>query len=81
MDKLNKILVVTPRFPYPEAGACEQDRAEGIRQLQRLGFKVRVIEKFFDWQSVEEIKKYWANQGVEIVSVPYVLNCISKIEK
>lgn len=79
--EMKKILLVTPRFPYPEAGACEQDRAEGIRQLQRLGFEVRVIGKFFDWQNTEEIKKYWTNQGVSVMPVPYVLNRISKVEK
>lgn len=66
-----KVLVVTPRFPYPETGACEQDRAEGIRQLQRLGYEVRVVGKFFDWQDTEVIKKEWAERGVPVQLVPY----------
>lgn len=81
MKEIKKILLVTPRFPYPESGACEQDRAEGIRQLQRLGFEIRVIGKFFDWQNISEIKKYWSDQGVQVVDVPYVFNRLSKAEK
>lgn len=81
MSKIKKILIMTPRFPYPEAGACEQDRAEGIRQLKRLGFEVRVIGKFFDWQNAGEIKKYWFNQGVQVADVPYVFDKKSKKEK
>lgn len=66
-----KILVITPRFPYPEAGACEQDRAEGIRQLKRSGFEVRVIGKCFDWQNREEIIGYWKKEGIDVDLVPY----------
>lgn len=66
-----KVLVITPRFPYPEAGACEQDRAEGIRQLQRLGYEVQVIGKVFDWQDTTVIKKEWEGMGVPVQLVPY----------
>lgn len=72
MASKKKILVVTPRFPFPEAGACEQDRAEGIRQLQRLGFEVRVISKVFDWQKTEVITALWEKAGVGVTLVPYV---------
>ncbi len=76
-----KILVVTPRFPYPEAGACQQDRAEGIRQLKRLGFDVRVLTKIFDWQDPETIKQVWKNEGVVVGTVPYKYQRLSKKEK
>ena len=76
-----KILVVTPRFPYPEAGACQQDRAEGIRQLKRLGFDVRVLTKIFDWQDPEIIKNVWKNEGVVVETVPYKYQRLSKKEK
>jgi hypothetical protein len=66
-----KILVVTPRFPYPEAGADEQDRAGGIRQLLRLGFDVEVISKVFSWQPVDEIKSFWGKLGVKVTLIPY----------
>src|SRR3989338_8902785 len=67
----SKILVVTPRFPYPEAGADEQDRAEGIRQMKRLGYDVRVVAKCFDWQAKDEIVAAWQNEGVPVTLVPY----------
>ena len=66
-----KILVITPRFPYPEAGACEQDRADGIRQLARLGFEVQVIGKVFDWQDSEEIVNFWKKEDVPVTLVEY----------
>lgn len=71
MPTQRKILVVTPRFPYPEAGACEQDRAEGIRQLRRLGYEVRVLAKYFDWQNPKEIETQWERERVPVTLVPY----------
>ena len=66
-----RVLVVTPRFPYPEAGACEQDRAESIRQLQHLGFEVHLIGKVFDWQDKQAITGYWQSHGVPVRLVGY----------
>lgn len=68
---MKRVLVITPRFPYPEAGACEQDRADGIRQLTRLGCEVRVIGKYFDWQNPDEIISHWQKEGVAVTLVPY----------
>ncbi|MDP2684207.1 MAG: glycosyltransferase [bacterium] len=76
-----KILVITPRFPYPEAGACEQDRADGLRQLKRLGYDVKVIGKFFDFQDKEKIVNLWNEEGVDVIPVEYVMNKISKAGK
>lgn len=66
-----KILVVTPRFPYPETGADEQDRAEGIRQLKRLGYEVQVVAKYFAWQDSSHITQMWSRAGVPVTLVPY----------
>lgn len=77
----NKILVVTPRFPYPEAGACEQDRADGFRQLQRLGYDVKVIGKFFQWQKIDEIIDFWEKEGIQVIPTPYILDKIGKMGK
>ena len=66
-----KILVITPRFPYPEAGACEQDRAEGLRQLRRLGFEVRAIGKYFEWKSADELVGAWRAFGIPLPLIPY----------
>ncbi len=68
---MKKVLVVTPRFPYPEAGADEQDRAGGIRQLKRLGFEVVVLGKYFDWQDTKEIESSWNKEGVSVTLLPY----------
>lgn len=65
------ILVVTPRFPYPESGACEQDRAEGFRQLKRLGHEVAVLGKYFDWQDAKEIEAFWKKENIPVTLVPY----------
>ncbi len=67
-----KILIVTPRFPYPDAGACEQDRAEGFRQLKRFGCDIRVIGKAFDWQDARHIREVWEKEDVPVTLVPYV---------
>lgn len=74
LEEKKKILVIMPRFPYPEAGACEQDRAEGIRQLLRLGFDVRVVAKYFDWQDPTFIQNIWKKEGVVVDLVPYQKN-------
>lgn len=71
MNNKPKILIITPRFPYPEAGADEQDRAGNIRQLQRLGYEVQVIAKFFDWQNPTEIQNRWEKEGIAVTLVPY----------
>jgi hypothetical protein len=38
-----RILVMTAPFPFAEKGACPQDRTEGVKQLIRLGYEVRVV--------------------------------------
>lgn len=72
MGDKGKILVVTPRFPIPTAGACEQDRMEGILQLKRLGFEVRVIGKVFDFQDKNKIEAFSKESGIPIETVPYI---------
>ena len=69
-----KVLVVTPRFPLPSVGACEQDRLEGIKQLKRMGYDVQVIGKVFDFQKKDEekIKAFSKEFGVQIHLVPYI---------
>lgn len=69
-----KILVVTPRFPVPASGACEQDRLEGIKQLKRLGNDVQVIGKVFDFQKKDEekVKAFSKEFGIPAHLVPYI---------
>lgn len=71
MYKGKKILVITPRFPYPEFGACEQDRAEGVRQLQSLGFEVEVIGMCFNWQNISAIQEFWKKEGIHVYPSVY----------
>ena len=66
-----KVLLVTPRFPIPSAGACEQDRLEGIKQLKRLGYEVHVISKVFDFQDREKINSFSEKFDIPIHLVPY----------
>lgn len=66
-----KILVITPKFPLPATGACEQERLAGIQQLKQLGFKVRVIAKIFDWQNKGQIKDWAKDNGVEADLIEY----------
>lgn len=66
-----KILVITPRFPLPDTGACEKDRFEGIKQLKRLGFEVRVIGKVFDFQDRAAIADFSRQCGVPVDLIEY----------
>ena len=67
----SKILVVTIKFPFPPTGACESDRANGILQLIRLGFDVKVITKIANYQSLKDVQKTLEDLGVEIIPVSY----------
>ncbi len=67
-----KILVVTPRFPYPISGADEQDRAGGILQFKRLGYDGMVVAKYFDWQPKEEIQAWAQKENIALKLVPYI---------
>jgi glycosyltransferase involved in cell wall biosynthesis len=66
-----RILVITPRFPLPALGACEKDRFEGIKQLKRLGFDVRVIGKVFDFQSAKDIENFSRQYDIPITLLQY----------
>ncbi|QQG46196.1 MAG: glycosyltransferase family 4 protein [Candidatus Niyogibacteria bacterium] len=68
---MHKILVITPRFPLPDAGACEKDRLSGIKQLKRLGFDVRILAKVFDFQPKDEIEKFSQDFGTHVNLLPY----------
>lgn len=65
-----KILITMPKFPFPETGACEKDRAEGIRIFISLGYDIRVITKVFDGQ-MEKVRDVSENLGIRIIPVTY----------
>ncbi len=66
-----KILIVTPRFPLPDTGACEKDRFEGMKQLKRLGFDVRVISKALPFQDRDMINRFSVDAGIPVQILPY----------
>ncbi|OJI07340.1 hypothetical protein BK004_01245 [bacterium CG10_46_32] len=66
-----KILIISPKFPLPTTGACEQERMAGFLQLQRLGYEVRIISKIFDWQDKEAILAWGQKHGIIVDLIPY----------
>ena len=66
-----KVLIITPRFPLPDIGADEKDRFEGIKQLRRLGFDVRVIAKVFSFQDKEAINRFSVGSGIPVTLLEY----------
>lgn len=71
MPATKRILVVCPSFPAPESGAEQMDRADGVRQLVRLGYEVVVIAKAVAWANSELIERTAREMGVRVVLVPY----------
>ena len=67
-----RVLKVMPSFPYPELGAEQIDRAEGIRQQVRLGCEVMVIAKMVAWADQSLLQEKARAWGVKkLVLVPY----------
>ncbi len=75
----NKILIICPVVPYPENGAEQSDRANGIRQLVRLGYEVRVIAKRKKNQSNSDISNFSKSVGnIDVQTVSYKYNLSDK---
>lgn len=68
---MKKILIISPKFPLPTTGACEQDRLAGFLQLKRLGYDVRVISKIFNWQDRGAILEWGQEHTIPIDLIPY----------
>lgn len=66
-----RILVVPPILPFPPTGACEQDSAEGVRQLVRLGHQVCVFCLLQDYQDPKLVKKMSNSLNVPIRAEAY----------
>lgn len=69
-----KILIVTPKFPYPTIGACEQDRLQGMKDFVRYGYEVEVISKVHGYQNKEEIYKLAKDLNFKVSLVDYKYN-------
>jgi len=67
---IKKILIITPRSPFTNTGACEQDRLSGIVWFIKNGYEVRVITKAFpsDQSSIDEFQK---EHSIQIIPITY----------
>lgn len=66
-----RILVVTPKFPYPETGACEQDRAAGLEMLLGMGYDVSVVTKIYNESYRSDVFRASERLGIPITAVTY----------
>lgn len=66
-----RVLIVTPKFPYPSYGACELDRAAGIEIFVKLGYEVYLITKVYGEEFKQEAGKMAEKLGITIVPVTY----------
>lgn len=70
MERKKKILIITPRSPFTNTGACEQDRLSGIEWFVRNGYDVRVITKAFE-SDAQSINEYKEKLNICITPIPY----------
>lgn len=63
--------MIMPALPYQQKGAEQMDRDEGIRQLVRLGYDVKVIAKTNEWQTSEYVKEAARDYGIPVIGIPY----------
>lgn len=75
------ILILTPWVPYPVTGACQQDRFNGFKQMQKLGYEIQVIAKVHSWQPKEEAERVFKEEGIPLTLVPYAQNIFSLLLK
>lgn len=66
-----KILIITPKFPYPSYGACEQDRAAGIEFFVKAGYEVQVITKVYADSYKEEALAVGERLGIKVIPISY----------
>ena len=66
-----RILVITPRMPYPAPGADEQDRLEGMKLLQELGHELSVIAKVAQYQKQSDADALAQLLHARVETVPY----------
>lgn len=68
---MKKILIVTPKFPYPSYGACEQDRAAGIEMFKKMGYEVMVITKIYNAEYKNKVDEIAKRLDIKIVPICY----------
>ncbi len=67
LQHMARILTVSTPFPFPINGASASDRAHGILQFLRLGFKVKLITQIAKNEQLKELLKRSDELGIEIV--------------
>lgn len=65
-----RVLIVTPRFPFFEKGACEQDRVAGIKMFLEKDFEVVVICKALE-NEMPLAAKFEKSLGIKIIPITY----------
>lgn len=70
---MKKVLVITPHFPFPKKGACEQDRGVGIETLVEMGYEVEVITKIRNKDILPDVERVSRELGIRINPVEYKL--------
>lgn len=68
---MKRILIVTPKFPYPSYGACEQDRAAGIEMFKKMGYEVMVITKIYGEEYKSHVEEAAKKLKIKIIPVCY----------
>lgn len=66
-----RVLIITPKFPYPSTGACEMDRASGIEWFVQQGYSVRVITKVYTHEAARVAVAKGAELGIVVIPVVY----------
>ncbi len=76
-------MIITPKFPFPAYGACEQDRATGIEQFISWGYEVSVLTKVSSEKYRKEAETMSEALEIPISAVPYknLRANMSKIQK
>ncbi|MCD4761049.1 glycosyltransferase [bacterium] len=67
---MKKVLIITPKFPFPIRGASESDRAYGIQQFLDLGFEVKVITKISK-DKIDKVEPVARELDIDIYPVTY----------
>lgn len=70
-NKKIKIIVITPRFPFPPKGACDSDRSRGILDFLDSGFELKILTKVLNEQKAEEARKTGESIGAEVFPFVY----------
>lgn len=78
---MKRVLILTPWAPYPATGACQQDRFWGMQYMKDIGYDVKVIGRYHDFQNKAELQDVFENAGVDMTLVPHTKNAAKLLLK